>query len=311
MQSIVQANNVSRHFNGQFAIQNLSLNIARGEVMALLGTNGAGKTTTLRLLAGELAPNAGSVSVNNVDINLHPEKAKQYLGYLPDTPPLYGDLTVDEFLTYCARLRGINKQETSARVKEVITFCELHSVRRRLIKKLSKGYQQRIGIAQAIIHKPLAVILDEPTNGLDPTQIQEMRDLILHLRKDAGILLSTHQLGEVEQICDRVHLLNEGNTVFCKNISELQQTSAINLRFIKQAPVSEIEAHDEVAKVTATDSNSIRIDIKGHPSQDHLDALKNSFLAQSESNSWGLVEIYDVQDTLENIFVNEILREDQ
>ena len=310
MQPIVQANNVSRHFNGQFAIQKLSISIERSKVMALLGTNGAGKTTTLRLLTGELAPNAGQVLVNSIDINLHPEKAKQYLGYLPDSPPLYTDLTVDEFLEFSARMRGVPKSETSARVKEVKTFCELQNVSRRLIKKLSKGYQQRVGIAQAIIHRPIAVILDEPTNGLDPSQIQEMRDLILHLRKDAGILLSTHQLTEVEQICDRVHLLKEGNTVFSKNINELQQTSSISIRFIKQAPIKEIESHEEIEKVIETNTNTVRIDIKGHPSQDHLDALKNSFLAQSETNSWGLVEIYDLQNTLENIFVNEVIRDD-
>ncbi|MEM8845306.1 MAG: ABC transporter ATP-binding protein [Pseudomonadota bacterium] len=309
MQPIVQANNVCRHFHGHKVLHELSLTIERGEVLALLGTNGAGKTTTLRLLTGELTPNRGSVLVKNVDINLHPEKAKQHLGYLPDTPPLYTDLTVDEFLTYVARIRGTDKKQTKSRLKEVKTFCELNNVSTRLIKKLSKGYQQRIGIAQAIIHKPHAVILDEPTNGLDPTQMQEMRDLILHLRKDAGILLSTHQLGEVEQICDRVHLLKQGQTVLSKKISELQQVNTIALRFIKKAPINDIQSNDEIGNIKFIDDNTLRINPKGSPSHDHLDALKNSLLAQSEANNWGLVEIYDVHDTLENIFINEVLRD--
>lgn len=311
MQAIVQANNVYRYFNGQRVVQDLSLTISRGEVMALLGTNGAGKTTTLRLLTGELAPNAGVIQVNQINLNLHPVKAKQHIGYLPDTPPLYGDLTVDEYLTYCARLHDIPKREVQARVKQVKTFCELHNVSRRLIKKLSKGYQQRIGIAQAIIHRPHAVILDEPTNGLDPTQMSEMRDLIKDMRKDTGILLSTHQLGEVEQICDRVHLLKQGKTIFNKQISELHHSNMIRLRFIKAAPVSQIETHPEVDHVTTISEKILQVEIKGRPTQDHLDTLKNNFLAQSESGNWGLVEIYDVQNNLENIFVNEVLRDKQ
>ena len=311
MQPIVEANNVSRYFSGQMAVQKLSLKIERGEVMALLGTNGAGKTTTLRLLTGELAPNAGRITINQIDLNSRPRQAKQFIGYLPDTPPLYNDLTVDEYLTYCARLRKVPRYEIASQVKAVKSFCELQYVSQRLIKKLSKGYQQRIGIAQAIIHKPLAVILDEPTNGLDPTQVSEMRDLITDMRKDTGILLSTHQLGEVEQICDRVHLLKQGKTIFNKQISELQQTYTICLRFIKDAPINQIEAHPEVEQVTVTDNKVLQIEIKDSPSQDYLDTLKNRFLAQSEANNWGIVEIYDMQNTLENIFVNEVLRDKQ
>ena len=311
MQPIVEATNVSRYFNGQMAVQKLSLKIERGEVMALLGTNGAGKTTTLRLLTGELAPNSGTIAVNQFDLNLRPAQAKQFIGYLPDTPPLYGDLTVDEFLTYCAHLREVSKQEIASRVQAVKSFCELQNVSRRLIKKLSKGYQQRIGIAQAIIHKPLAVILDEPTNGLDPTQVSEMRDLITAMRKDTGILLSTHQLGEVEQICDRVHLLKQGNTIFNRQINELQQTSTICLRFIKAPPVKQIEAHPEVEHVSIAGDKILQIEIRGCPSQDHLDTLKNRLLAQSEINNWGMVEIYDLQNTLESIFVNEVLRDEK
>ncbi len=149
MEPIIQATNVSHHYRHQPSVKELSLTLAHGEVMALLGTNGAGKTTTLRLLTGELAPDAGKVTINNIDLNLHPLQAKKSLGYLPDTAPLYDDLSVDEYLSFCARIRCMSRAHTRQRVQ---TFCELESVGNRLIKKLSKGYQQRIGIAQAIIH---------------------------------------------------------------------------------------------------------------------------------------------------------------
>jgi len=164
MQPIIQANNVSHHYGRQASVINLSLTLQHGEVMALLGTNGAGKTTTLRLLTGDLVPDTGTISINNIDLNLHPIKAKQQLGYLPDNAPLYEDLTVDEYLLYCAKIHGLKGNHARERLSKVKQFCELQSVSRRIIKKLSKGYQQRIGIAQAIIHQPKAIILDEPTN---------------------------------------------------------------------------------------------------------------------------------------------------
>lgn len=303
MENIIRAEQLSRNFGQQLAVDRISLTLARGEVLALLGTNGAGKTTTLRLLTGELAPSAGIVWIDNIDLNLHPCKAKHFLGYLPDIPPLYDDFTVDEFLFYCARLRRINKQAARARIKQVKDLCELLSVSRRLIKKLSKGYQQRVGIAQAILHQPAAIILDEPTNGLDPGQVLEMRDLIYHLKNDAGVLLSTHQLNEVEQICDRVQLLKDGATIFCKHLDELKRTSKIRIRFTSQAPIDEIKNFQEVSSLLRMDPNTIEVNTTGD-----LDILKNSLLAQSQLNGWNLVEIYDVHETLEDIFVSQVLR---
>lgn len=303
MEPIIQASNVSHHYGRQQSVTELSLSLQHGEVMALLGTNGAGKTTTLRLLTGELAPDIGSISINNVDLNLQPLKAKQQLGYLPDSAPLYEDLSVDEYLTYCARIHGLSRNDSRARLQKVKQFCELQAVGQRLIKRLSKGYQQRIGIAQAIIHEPKAIILDEPTNGLDPTQIQEMRDLMLHLRNDAAILLSTHQLNEVEQVCDRVLMLKQGRTVFCENIDELQQANKIRMRFLCSIPSEELSKHEAIDKVVDLSPTIVEVS-----SSEKLDALKSSLLAQAQKNDWGLVEIYDVQETLEDIFVSEVLR---
>jgi len=303
MEPIIQATNISHHYRHQPSVKDLSLTLAHGEVMALLGTNGAGKTTTLRLLTGDLAPDAGQITINNIDLNLNPLKAKKNLGYLPDTAPLYDDLSVDEFLSYCARIRAMNREQTRKRVQTVKTFCELQSVGNRLIKKLSKGYQQRIGIAQAIIHEPKAIILDEPTNGLDPTQIHEMRDLILHLRSDAAVLLSTHHLNDVEQICDRVHLLKQGSTIFCKNIDDLQLVTRVRMRFTNTPPIDALNKIQSVDKIHTINDNTIELNINGN-----LDDVKANLLEMSQSNSWGLVEIYDIRETLENIFVSEVLR---
>jgi ABC-2 type transport system ATP-binding protein len=303
MEPIIQATNVSHHYQHQPSVKELSLTLAHGEVMALLGTNGAGKTTTLRLLTGDLAPDAGKITINNIDLNLHPRQAKKSLGYLPDTAPLYDELSVDEYLNYCARIRGLNREQTRQRVQIVKTFCELQSVGNRLIKKLSKGYQQRIGIAQAIIHEPKAIILDEPTNGLDPTQIHEMRDLILHLRSDAAVLLSTHHLNDVEQICDRVHMLKQGSTVFCKNIDDLQQVTRVRMRFNNTPPIEALNKIQAIDKVHTINDDTIELIIN-----ENLDAVKISLLELSQSNAWCLVEIYDIHETLENVFVSEVLR---
>lgn len=303
MNPIIQASNVSHQYGKQASVTDLSLTLQHGEVMALLGTNGAGKTTTLRLLTGDLAPDSGIISINNIDINLQPKLAKQHLGYLPDSAPLYEDLTVDEYLLYCAKIHGLSKSTSKQRIKQVKQFCELQSVGQRLIKKLSKGYQQRIGIAQAIIHQPKAIILDEPTNGLDPTQIHEMRDLIIHLRSDAAVLLSTHQLNEVEQVCDKVLMLKKGRSVFCENIDLLQQSNKIRIRFLCTAPTEELNKHPLIESTASIAPNLVEVSCT-----ENLDTLKSALLAKAQTDDWGLVEIYDVQQTLEHVFVSEVLR---
>lgn len=303
MEYIVRADNLTRLFDKQVVVDQLDLTLARGEVLALLGTNGAGKTTTLRLLVGELTPHKGSVQFDNIDIHAQPLKAKKLFGYLPDTPPLYQDLTVDEYLYYCAQLHQIPKQEIAQQVSTVKAYCELKQVNRKLIKKLSKGYQQRIGIAQAIIHKPAAIILDEPTNGLDPTQIQEMRDLIADLKSQAGVLLSTHQLSEVEQICDRVQIIKQGRSIFTKDMSELKSTQQICLRFLQTPPMDTLENNPNIQKITACGENTIKISTSVD-----LDQVKTELLTHAQNHAWQLVEIYDAHESLENIFTTEVLR---
>ena len=188
-------------------------------------------------------------------------------------------------------------------MKQVKAFCELNSVQHRLIKKLSKGFQQRVGIAQAIVHNPSAIILDEPTNGLDPTQIKEMRDLIVHLRSQAGVLLSTHQLNDVEEVCNSVHMIKTGCTVVSKKISDLKQTNKIRIRFANKIPVQALDEFPNVTQVQCISSSTVEL-----KTSDDLDTLKHTLLKEAQTKDWHLLEIYDVQDNLENIFVSEVLR---
>lgn len=219
----VSAHALSRHYATHVAVRDLSFELHRGEVLGLLGPNGAGKTTTLQMLAGCLAPSAGSIEICGIDLLDQPLKAKALLGYLPETPPLYRELTVDEYLRLAARLRRVAKTELANAIEQAKLRCGLTEVGKRLIGNLSKGFQQRVGIAQAIVHNPSVVILDEPTVGLDPHQIREIRKLIKELGREHSVILSTHILPEVESVCDRILIMHHGQIIFTGNLEELKQ----------------------------------------------------------------------------------------
>ena len=193
-----------------FAVRDVSLTLDRGEVLGLLGLNGAGKSTTLRMLAGCLVPHSGSVHIGGHSLNDEPMRARAAVGYLADLPPLYDDMRVDAYLRLTARMRGINRSDASVSVAAVITECKLEDVSNRRIGKLSKGYRQRVGIAQAIIHKPDVLLLDEPSNGLDPQQQEELRSLIQRLGTAHAVVFSTHLLGEVQASCTRIAVMHGG-----------------------------------------------------------------------------------------------------
>ena len=197
-QTLLTAENLNRRFGLQTAVQSVSFSVRQGEVLGFLGPNGAGKSTTMKMLTGNLAPDSGKILINGIDLLADPKAAKRHIGYLPENPPLYKELTVREFLIFCARLHGLSKKQLLSAVNDVINRCGLETVQQRLIGQLSKGYQQRCGIAQAIIHQPQVVILDEPTSGLDPIQIQQIRQLIRDIAHQHSVILSTHILPEVE-----------------------------------------------------------------------------------------------------------------
>lgn len=219
----LSARNLCREYNHRTVVQKVNLQLRRGEVLGLLGPNGAGKTTTMRMLTGNLAPSAGHIEICGIDLLDKPQEAKAHLGYLPEMPPLYHDMTVDEYLLLAARLHRVDKQGVKTALDNVKQRCGLEHRGRNLIGTLSKGFQQRVGIAQAIIHNPDVIILDEPTVGLDPNQMREIRQLIRELGAASSVILSTHILSEVESICDRVQIMHKGDVVFDQTMMELRQ----------------------------------------------------------------------------------------
>jgi ABC-2 type transport system ATP-binding protein len=214
-----------RYFGTRVAVHEINLELKGGDVLGLLGPNGAGKTTLMRMLTGNLAPSAGSVEICGIDLLGNPREAKARMGYLPEIPPLYRELTVKEYLEFAARLHRVRDARINFMVERVIQRCGLNDTGKRLIGSLSKGYQQRVGIAQAIIHDPDIIILDEPTVGLDPNQMHEIRDLIRELGTERSVIFSTHILSEVEGVCNLVRIMHEGRTVFSDSISGSQQNA--------------------------------------------------------------------------------------
>ncbi len=219
----LSTHNLQRNFGHHIAVCDVNLQLKRGEVLGLLGPNGAGKSTTMRMLTGNLAPSSGSIEICGIDLLDKPLEAKAHLGYLPEIPPLYHDMMVDEYLLLAARLHRINKHTLQSVLDNVKQRCGLEVQGRHVIGTLSKGFQQRVGIAQAIIHSPDVIILDEPTVGLDPNQMREIRSLIRDLGVSSSVILSTHILSEVESVCDRVQIMHKGSVVFDQTMAELQQ----------------------------------------------------------------------------------------
>ncbi len=210
---MIEVHHLTKHYGGITAVTDLSFTIEKGKIYGLLGPNGAGKTTTMNILTGCLAATEGEVKIAGCDIYEEAEKAKSLIGYLPEQPPLYQDMTPEEYLTFVAKAKGVAKTELAAQLEKVINLTRIQDMRHRLIKNLSKGYKQRVGVAQALLGAPQVVILDEPTVGLDPQQIIEMRDLIKDLGKDHTVILSSHILSEVQAVCDHIMIISRGKLV--------------------------------------------------------------------------------------------------
>jgi ABC-2 type transport system ATP-binding protein len=218
---MITVQGLSKRYARTIAVDNISFEVEKGQIVGFLGPNGAGKTTTMRVLTCFLPPTAGTATVAGFDVLEQPMEVKRRIGYLPETPPLYPDMEVHEYLHFVAKLKGIPRAETARRVGEAIDRCAVGDVRKKLISKLSKGYRQRVGLAQAIIHNPDVLILDEPTSGLDPKQIHETRSLIQSLSGDHTIILSTHILPEVEQVCQKVIIISKGKVVATDTVHNL------------------------------------------------------------------------------------------
>jgi len=217
----LSARNLMRRHDDRLVVNDVSLELRHGEVLGLLGHNGAGKSTTLQMLTGALPPHSGQIEVCGFDLKQQPQQAKSCIGFLPEHPPLYRDMRVDDYLLYVARLHRVPSGKLAAALNQAKQRCGLHDCGKKLVGTLSKGYQQRVGIAQAIIHNPAVVVLDEPTVGLDPAQIRDIRALIRELGNSSSVILSTHMLNEVESLCDRVLILKQGRLIYSGSSAEM------------------------------------------------------------------------------------------
>jgi ABC-2 type transport system ATP-binding protein len=296
---LIEARGLTRRYGPTVAVERLDLTLRKGEILGLLGPNGAGKSTTMKMLTGNLAPSDGEVLIKNVSLREQPKAAKQHLGYLPEQPPVYPELTVDEYLRYCAGLHGVAKAERDAAVASAKRDCGLGDVGHRLVGNLSKGYQQRVGIAQAIIHRPPVVILDEPTVGLDPIQIREIRKLIKELGQNHSVILSSHILPEIQAVCSRVMIIARGRVVYNESVEATRGTAvgAITLGLRRPPEASAISGIVGVRRVQALDAGRFRIE-----HDDNADPREALAEAAARGN-WGLYELSAQARTLEEIFV--------
>ena len=299
-EKLLSVKHLSRYYGSLAAVNNISFHLNKGEVLGFLGPNGAGKSSAMQVITGNLSPSAGQVNICGFDLLDSAKQAKANIGYLPEQPPLYRELTVDEYLLFCAKLNRIEKSKQNLAIKKAKERCGLTEVGKRLINNLSKGYQQRVGIAQAIIHSPEIVILDEPTVGLDPIQIREIRILIRELAEDHGVILSTHILPEVQMTCDRVQIINQGQLVYSDDIQHLHQrmrSHSLILGLNNAPSETELKSIDLIDDVEILSDTRFRLlhSIESNPSQ--------NIAKIAADKNWELFEIRPEQKTLEQVFV--------
>jgi len=293
-ETLIDVDGVRRYYGDYCAVNNVSFQVGRGEVLGFLGPNGAGKTTTMQIITGVLAASTGSVSICGHDILDVPRRARAHIGYLPEQPPLYTDLTADEYLAYAGRLRGLRGAALKEAVARSKRRCGLDEVGRRLIRNLSKGYQQRVGIAQAIIHSPSVVILD-------PIQIREIRALIRELGRDHSVILSTHILPEVQSVCDRVLIIHNGELVLDRRLSELSEDApgrTIQVGLRNPPDMNVLQQLDQITGITPLADNRFRIEHDGSSSD-----FAAEFAQFAVDRRWGLFELLPERDSLEAIFI--------
>jgi len=316
---VIEVQHITKRYGTVTAVDDVSFRVERGEILGFLGPNGAGKTTTMRILTGYMPPTDGRAMVAGYDVFTHPLDAKRRTGYLPETPPLYPDMTVREYLDFVARIKGVPSNERKTRVSAVMERAHVADMAERHCAKLSKGYRQRVGLAQALIHNPDVLILDEPTAGLDPKQIIETRSLIRSLAGDHTIVLSTHILPEVAQTCQRVVIINKGRVVAVDtpdNLTARLKGSATMYVQVDAAGADAGAALQAVAGVTRVAPVDHREGAQGGPvayeveSEPDVDVRRD--LARAViTRGWGLLELRPVRMSLEDVFLQVTTEETQ
>ncbi len=294
---MIKINNLTKKYYDTVAIDSISFDIKSGSIVGFLGPNGAGKTTTMRILSGYMPPNSGAALINNIDVVHNPFEVKKLVGYLPEDNPLYFDMTPLEILEFCAKVRNLKKTYFKKRIKEVIEICGLAEVLVKPVSVLSKGFRQRVGIASAILHDPPVLILDEPTTGLDPNQIQEIRKLIKSLEGQKSIIISTHIMQEVQAICQRVIIINNGKIVADGTHDELTSSSG----YIVELDGPENEVFQELVKIQSV--NNVKKDGSGFK----LDCSKicnpcREIFKLAVEKNWTILTLYKSKQSLEEVF---------
>jgi ABC-2 type transport system ATP-binding protein len=299
MESIVRIEKLSHRYSTSWAIRDINMEISPTGIVGLLGSNGAGKSTTMNIVCGALSQTEGDVYINGINTKEHPQQAKREIGFLPQNPPLYMDLTVDEYLHYCAGLRHLPKDNMKPAIKEAKERCGIDHFSKRLIRNLSGGYRQRVGIAQAIVHRPRLVVLDEPTNGLDPNQIIEVRSLIKDIARDRAVIFSSHILSEVQILCKEIRMIENGRIVFSDTMETFNNYVEPHsvLVHLENPPVeAELVKINGVTKVDFLTERQLRIYFSGE--QD----IAERIVAASVHNGWRLREISLDKSALDEIF---------
>src|SRR6201998_3049185 len=310
---MIKVEGLTKRYARNVAVDHISFQVEKGQIVGFLGPNGAGKTTTMRMLTCFMPPTDGTAEVAGFDVAEHPMEVKRRIGYLPETPPVYPEMDVDEYLDFAGRLKGISSADIKRRVDDSVAKCALGDVRHKLIGKLSKGYRQRVGLAQAIIHNPDVLILDEPTSGLDPQQIIEIRHLLKELAGEHTIILSTHILPEVEQLCERVIIIAKGKLVATDTVQNLTsrlrgaETVAVEIAARNGAALSAPEVQQQLERVAGVSRVLVRDSRAGHlafmvESQQGQHVRPELARAVIEAG-WNLNELHAVGLSLEEIFL--------
>ena len=310
---MIKVENLTKRYAGHTAIENLNFEVGKGEIMGFLGPNGAGKSTTMRILSSFMPPTSGRASIAGFDIFSQSLQARSHLGYMPENVPLYNDMRVTEYLNYRAALKGVSHRRMAERVGDVKELCGLKEVEKKIIGALSKGYRQRVGLADALVHEPDLLILDEPTSGLDPNQIRQVRDLIKNLGKQHTILLSTHILPEVEMTCSRVTIINKGRIEACDTPENLLGRIRTAGGVFVEAKVGNDDGAEELKKIAGVRDVTASADGEWQVFALRVEAntdVREDIYQLASARRWTLRELTQRRATLEDVFV-EITHPDE